>query len=48
MASSTLPDRIVSRMKLRIPNFGDKSFPVLERPPSCKVSRYIFIPVNRM
>lgn len=36
MASSTRPDKTLSRRKLRIPNLGGRSFPVLDRPPSCK------------
>lgn len=39
IVSSTRPDRILSRMKLRIPNLGERSFPVLERPPSIKHSK---------
>lgn len=34
MASSTEPDRIDSRMKDKIPNFGCNSLPVRDRPPS--------------
>lgn len=39
IVSSTRPERILSTMKLRIPNLGERSFPVLERPPSIKHSK---------
>ena len=39
IVSSTRPDKILSIMKLRIPNLGERSFPVLERPPSIKHSK---------